>query len=162
MDEINTKAILDEKIIYVLDTMRKIILALKEHKEKYKAHHTTLYWTGIKMSNNSRLYQDSDIKIVEKLCSYSGEMIVCAEGMEKIANDIYQNICQIKDEITKELYLPDRMWDLNNKLNILILLEQGYIKEQEEYEKYIQLVNAFLRKKDKTSILKKWKNRIKK
>lgn len=155
------KNVMDEQMAYVFNGVQKIIIDMNDHKEKYRNHHTTLYWTGIKMSNNRTIYRDEDIKILERLCSYSGEMITYAEEMEKIATDIHEDVCQIKSKMEDEIYLPDKIWNLNDKLNILILLERQYVKEQEEYGKYIQFVNQLVGKCDKPSVIGKLKHKIK-
>lgn len=129
-----------------LDVLENIVNDMNIHREKYKRFCTEYYWSGMKISNNSNAFRNTDAKLVGQLYEYSDAMMVYAEQISRLAQDILQDVYRIHciDDSQME-HFSEQIMVIKNKMDIIQICNQKYTQELNLYVKYIEAVEKMLR-----------------
>lgn len=137
--------IVENKVQCITDNLEELMSTMQTNVMRYKKQQTELYWTGIRMSNNIRIYQ-SDMADIKALNSNVDEMINYSEKIINFAEDILKDDIKKVQECSDIELIAQYVKIIQEKMNVLLVF---VTKHSEEHIRYTENI---VRVKDKLEL----------
>lgn len=143
----------------IMDTLENMKNDMNIHCEKYRAFYKEYYWNSIKIMNYDP--QNKNVKLMEQMCEYSEVMVVYAQQIEKIVQDVLGDIYRFRCmENEKSEEACTQISVIRNKMEIVKIINLKYTQELETYMKCMGVVENVLRQDSKVQGYEKIKRFI--